>query len=200
MNARRQPKGVVANYDLSDISSCQNMVQGHFMWGPRTNRDSCATDTQNTWPRRHSPNGAPQAPSNKLCPAETDKDMTETAPCGQVVIVSKQPPGGDIYLCQPPGKVWHKIIFIVHSWSMLVIGSLSAMLLRLLACMSGDLAGHRFTRPEKPVQWESLLAIVGSSGGLKGCGRWRDSFISLPFYFGSQIRAEAHMTWGMSGA
>ena len=36
------------------------------MWGPRTNRDSCAADAKNTRDRRHSPNGAPQGPSNEL--------------------------------------------------------------------------------------------------------------------------------------
>ena len=59
--------------DLSDIPQCQNMAQGRFMVGTthesRLMRDKC----KNTWSRRHSPNEAPQAPSNRLSPASRQK-------------------------------------------------------------------------------------------------------------------------------
>ena len=37
------------------------------------NRDSYAVDAKNTWPSRHSLNGAPQTPSNQLDPAKQVK-------------------------------------------------------------------------------------------------------------------------------
>ena len=36
--------------DLSDISSCQNIVHGHFMVGPHTDRDSCTAGAKIVYP------------------------------------------------------------------------------------------------------------------------------------------------------
>ena len=54
----------------------------------------------------------------------------------------------------------------VHCWSMLVIESceLCKPLQSLPAYVPGDLADHRFTRPERPVQYESMLVLVGPTG------------------------------------
>ena len=52
-----------------------------ILWrGQRTNQDSWAAGKKNSWPARHCPNGAPQAPSNKLGPAEGGKDLDGLLP------------------------------------------------------------------------------------------------------------------------
>ena len=44
---------------------------GPFMSGRLTRTKAHMTGgARSSWPRQHSPNRAPQAPSNKLCPAE----------------------------------------------------------------------------------------------------------------------------------
>ena len=54
-------------------------------------------------------------------------------------------------------------------WTILIIESLGAMWAMLAFAKSpgtkpGDLAGHKFTRPGGPVQWESMLVIVWPTG------------------------------------
>ena len=57
--------------------------------GLRTNRNSCVAGEENSWPRRYSPWGAPQAPSIKHSPVEADKDLGWNGPLRSSVIVKK---------------------------------------------------------------------------------------------------------------
>ena len=41
-------------------------AQGPPHRGLRTGKNQCSSRYKNSWPRRHSPNGSPQEPSNKL--------------------------------------------------------------------------------------------------------------------------------------
>ena len=48
---------------------------------------------KNSWTRQHSPNGTPQASSNKLSPAEVSKVLGGWPLWGQGAVASTQPPG-----------------------------------------------------------------------------------------------------------
>ena len=82
-----------------------------------------------------------------------------------------------IYSCFPLYRIWHKVFFLwcgfrgkggcikSETHVLLVIGSLGAMWTILafaesLGTKLGDLAGHKFTKPESLVQCESMLVIV----------------------------------------
>ena len=72
--------------------------------------------SKNTWTRRHSFFGAPQAPYDKLSPTSRQR-LEETTSWCQDVIVSKQPPGTSvwrpltaIYLTSNRIRKWHKVV------------------------------------------------------------------------------------------
>ena len=74
------------------IPPCQNMARGCFMVGTAHESRLIRSRCKDSWLRRHSYFGVPQASSNKLSPASRQRPG-ETASRDQGVIVSKQPPG-----------------------------------------------------------------------------------------------------------
>ena len=61
--------------DLSNIPTCQSVEQGRFMAEAAHESRLMHSRWKDSLPRRHSPDGTLQVPSNKLCPAEAGKDL-----------------------------------------------------------------------------------------------------------------------------
>ena len=68
----------LGNCNLFDIPPCQNMVQGHYIVGTTYKSRLMHSRCKNTWPRQHSPNGLPQAPSNKFSLASRQRPWCQS--------------------------------------------------------------------------------------------------------------------------
>ena len=110
-----------ANYDLSDVTSCQNMVQGYFMMRAVNNSRLLCSKCRNSCLCRHSLFGAPQIPNNKISPTSKQRPR-RTAHWGQCLIESKQPLSTNAR-CPAWDPSWttiyltpHRVSFVVSDW------------------------------------------------------------------------------------
>ena len=168
------------------------MAQGRFIVGASHRSKPMWSRGKNSWSYQH----FPQVPSNELSPAKQVKvpwaqgiiSLSHSAWMPGSLFGSDQPNwigtdwpkavGLDIYPCLPPGKIWHKVFFIVgfrggggrvraDTRALLdnAIESFSVMWTTLafaksLGTKPDDLAGHRFSRSKSLVQCEYILAFV----------------------------------------